>query len=435
MKSIDSAIWWHLYPLGFLDAEKSTDGPPGQVQHRLRGLEPWLDYMADLGCTGLQLGPIFASETHGYDTIDHFRIDPRLGDQDDFDQLLEAARQRGLRVLLDGVFNHIGRQFAVFQDALSGGPDSAAARWFHFYWHADRAPDVEVFEGHQSLVSFNHSEPAVADYVVDTMKHWLERGVAGWRLDAAYAVAPQFWARVLPRVREQFPDAYFVGEVIHGDYVNFASQSELDAVTQYELWKATWSSLNDRNFFELTAALERHESFLQHMIPMTFLSNHDVTRIASKLNDERYLPHAVAMWMTVGGAPSLYAGDEQGFRGVKEDRPGGDDAVRPAFPPTPEDLAPEGWSLHELHKQLIALRRERPWLADARTEVRSRTNTTLIYRSSARVDAQQSIDVALNLEDEPLPLPGHEWKPLAGDVAADANAVPPHGWAIGHLVE
>jgi cyclomaltodextrinase / maltogenic alpha-amylase / neopullulanase len=403
------------------------------VRHRLRQLEPWLDYATELGCTGLQLGPIFASETHGYDTVDHRRIDPRLGDEQDFERLVAAAGERGLKIMLDGVFNHVGRGFQAFRDAVAGGPDSDAARWFHLYWRQDRGPDVEVFEGHQSLVKLNHGEPAVAEYVADAMAYWFERGIAGWRLDAAYDVAPAFWAEVLPRVRERFPDAYFVGEVIHGDYVGIVAESGLTAVTQYELWKAIWSSLNDRNFFELTAALERHERFLEHMVPMTFLSNHDVTRIASQLGDARHLPHALAVMMTVGGTPSIYAGDEQAFRGVKEDRAGGDDAVRPAFPAVPDRLAPHGLPVHAMYQELIRMRRARPWLADGRTEVRSRTNTTLVYRTTARIDAQQSIDVALNLEDAPLSLPGTSWKPIAG--AVGAGVVPPNGWAIGHIRE
>ncbi len=365
MKPLDETIWWHLYPLGFLGAEPNgqvhtsagAGEARGDVQHRLGQLDPWLDYAAELGCTGLQLGPIFASETHGYDTVDHRQIDPRLGDDHDFDRLVAAASQRGLRILLDGVFNHVGRGFPMFVEAVAGGPASDAARWFQLYWHEDREPDAEVFEGHHSLVTLNHAAPAVVDYVAEVMTHWLERGIAGWRLDAAYAVAPAFWAQVLPRVRANFPKAYFVGEVIHGDYVGIVEESGLDAVTQYELWKATWSSLNDRNFFELTASLERHEQLLGHMVPMTFLSNHDVTRIASQLTDERYLPHAMAVWMTVGGAPSIYAGDEQAMGGVKEDRPGGDDAVRPVFPSTPGGLAPDGWQVHAMYQQLIALRR------------------------------------------------------------------------------
>ncbi len=435
MNPLNEIIWWHLYPLGFLGAEGAASELHGEVRRRLDRLEPWLDYAAELGCTGLALGPIFVSETHGYDTIDHFRIDPRLGDDGDFDRLVAAAERRGLRVLLDGVFTHVGRRFGAFADAVRDGPDSATAGWFHLRWKADssRPPRAAVFEGHDALVTLNHAEPAVAHYVERVMNHWLDRGAAGWRLDAAYAVAPSFWKQVLPRVRSKFPNAYFVGEVIHGDYVRMASDSTLDAVTQYELWKAIWSALNDQNFFELSAALERHEGFLQHMTPMTFLGNHDVTRIASQLQDERCLGHALAVLMTVGGSPSIYAGDEQAFRGVKEHRAGGDDAVRPAFPPTPAGLEPHGRSWHALHQELIALRRQRPWLSDGRTEVRSLTNTTLIYRTSSRTNPQLSIDVALNVGDTRLRLPGALLELLAGAVHNGRNAVPPHGWAIGHF--
>ncbi len=432
MTTPNDKIYYHIYPLGFLGAERAASDAPAEPQQRLARLEPWLGYAAELGCTGLALGPIFASETHGYDTVDHFRIDSRLGDDADFDQLVAAANYRGLSLLLDGVFNHVGRGFPAFVDAQRDGPDSSTANWFHLRWpKAGGEPKAENFEGHDSLVKLNHDEPAVADYVVNAMTHWLARGVAGWRLDAAYAVSPSFWAGVLPRVREQFPDAYFVGEVIHGDYVQIARDSTFDSLTQYELWKAIWSALNDRNFFELTAALERHERFLQQVVPMTFLGNHDVTRIASGLTDARHLGHALAVLMTVGGTPSIYAGDEQAFRGIKEHREGGDDAVRPAFPTDPSELALDGWPIHTLHKQLIAIRRRRPWLTNGRTEVISRTNTALVYRTFSRTDMNDSIDVALNVDDRSLSLPGNSFEPLAGEVKT--GAVPPHSWVIGHL--
>lgn len=431
----DGTIWWHVYPLGFVGAERSASEMGEQVRHRLDRLESWLDYAADVGCTGLALGPIFASETHGYDTVDHFQIDPRLGDERDFDHLIAAADRRGMGVLLDGVFNHVGRSFPAFADALRDGPESAGAHWFHLNWRGapGQGPTAQVFEGHDSLVELNHDEPEVADYVARVMSYWLQRGAAGWRLDAAYAVPPAFWGRVLPRVRADFPDAYFVGEVIHGDYAQIVAESGMDAVTQYELWKAIWSSLNDHNFYELSAALERHEGFLQHMVPMTFLGNHDVTRIASQVHNERHLPHAVVVLMTVGGSPSIYAGDEQAFRGVKEHRFGGDDAVRPEFPLSPADLAPYGQEMHELHRELIALRRMRPWLVDARTEIKWLTNTAIVYRSATRSGPRESVDVILNLADEAVVLPGRNFEPLAGVIPAGAGEAPPYGWGIGRL--
>ena len=214
-------IWWHVYPLGFTGAEKTELAADEPVRHRLRQLEAWLGYAADLGCTGLLLGPVFASETHGYDTADHFLIDPRLGDQDDFDHLVAEAARHGLRIVLDGVFNHVGRSFPAFQAALAGGPGSPAARWFRY----DPATgEYATFEGHHGLVALDHEEPEVLDYVAQVMTYWLNRGAAGWRLDAAYAVPASFWAKVLPGVREAHPDAWFLGEMIHGDYPAYAAR-------------------------------------------------------------------------------------------------------------------------------------------------------------------------------------------------------------------
>ncbi|RJL22830.1 alpha-amylase family glycosyl hydrolase [Bailinhaonella thermotolerans] len=408
----ESAVWWQVYPLGFTGAPASAS--PGEpVAHRLRGLEPWLDYLAGLGCTGLALGPVFASETHGYDTVDHFRIDPRLGDEGDFDRLVAALRERGLRLLLDGVFNHVGRGFPVFRRALEGDPE--AARWFRRTGD-DPAGGYATFEGHHALVALNHAEPAVAAHVEAVLSHWLDRGADGWRLDAAYAVPPGFWRRVLPPVRARHPGAWFAGEMIHGDYASYVAESGLDSVTQYELWKAIWSSLNDRNLFELAWALDRHDAFAEKFLPLTFVGNHDVTRIATRLDDPRHLGHALAILFTVAGTPAVYYGDERAMEGVKEDRPGGDDAIRPPFPAVPFAGSPP--EAHTLHRELIALRRANPWLARARTEVLHLTNEAMAYASAA---GDRRLTVLLNTADTPYAFPGglgtvaaHSWSVVPG---------------------
>ena len=428
---VQHAIWWHVYPLGFVGAEPAViDGGP---QHRLGRLVDWLDYAVELGASGIALGPVFASRTHGYDTVDHFRIDPRLGDDADFDALVAAAHGRGLRVLLDGVFNHVGRDFPAFRQVLEQGPDAPTASWFRRRPGGGPA-EYENFEGHDLLVALNHDEPAVADHVVAVMEHWLTRGVDGWRLDAAYAVPTAFWAAVLPRVRAAHPDAYVVGEVIHGDYPGFVAESGVDAVTQYELWKAIWSSLNDGNLYELAHALDRHTEMVASFAPLTFVGNHDVTRLASKLDDPRHLTHAVVVLLTVAGTPSIYAGDEQAFRGVKEDRVGGDDAVRPAFPATPAGLAPDGWPTYRLHQDLVGLRRRHPWLHAAATRTVELDNTRLCYEVRAGDDA---LLVALNLDEQPTELaaPG-AGAVLAGEATVHGDgdgarvALPGLGWAV-----
>lgn len=425
------AIWWQVYPLGFVGAFPTPEGsaPPDPGEHRLRRLVDWFDHAIALGASGIALGPIFASRTHGYDTTDHYRVDPRLGDGDDFDYVIAEARRRGLRVLLDGVFNHVGVEFAKCQQAAH---DAEAARWFR-----GRPGRFHTFEGHSELITLNHEDPEVVDYVVDVMTHWLQRGADGWRLDAAYAVPQQFWATVLPRVREKFPDAWFVGELIHGDYASVVEATRFDSATQYELWKAIWSSLNDGNFFELDWALQRHGALLTSFAPLTFIGNHDVTRIASQLDHPDHVAHALVILLTVGGVPSIYAGDELGFHGVKEERYGGDDAVRPEFGSPPAPLDPFGTKMWALHQYLVGLRRRHPWLHSAATTSVRLTNRHYVYTTRSGDDA---LLVALNIDDEPLHLELPELgtpraQVLAGSSApaqelVDRVVIEPHGWGI-----
>jgi cyclomaltodextrinase len=424
----EHVIWWHVYPLGFTGAERAAvDGEPVP---RLRSLEPWLDYLLDLGCNGLALGPVFASSTHGYDTIDHFRVDPRLGTDEDLRWLFETCRARGIHVLLDGVFHHVGRDFPAFRDVLEHGPASRWARWFHLDPDAG-GPDgfgYRDFEGHHELVALNHDEPEVREHVVRVMDHWLDAGASGWRLDAAYAIPQPALRAITDGVRARHPDAWLVGEVIHGDYAAFVHEGGLDSVTQYELWKAIWSALNDGNLFELAWALERHDGFVGDFVPMTFVGNHDVTRIASRLTDPGLLGHALAVLFGVAGVPSVYYGDEQAFRGVKEEREGGDDAVRPAFPAAPDELAPHGAPVFRAHQELIGVRRRHAWLTAARTSIDHVADQQLAFTSRA---GDEAVTVLLNLADHEHRFePSCEAQVVAGAGGADPWLVAARSWVV-----
>jgi cyclomaltodextrinase len=428
----DHVIWWHVYPLGFVDAEKSALPPGSEPVPRLRAFTSWLDYLVELGCNGLALGPVFRSATHGYDTVDHFAVDPRLGTDDDLRLLIEECHSRGVRVLLDGVFNHVGRDHPYFQDVLTHGRSSAYASWFRIDWDAP-GPDgfgYQTFEGHANLVALNHTEPAVVEYVASVLRHWLRVGADGWRLDAAYAVAPDFWRSTVGQVRPAHPDAWFVGEMIHGDYAGYLAASGLDSVTQYELWKATWSALADRNLFELAWALKRHAEFAAGFLPQTFLGNHDVTRLADQIGDERHIGHAIAVLATLPGVPSVYAGDEQAFRGQKEHRAGGDDAVRPPFPASPDELAPYGWPVYRMHQQLLGLRRRLPWLVRGVPTQELVANTALTYRVNGP-DGQRVL-VALNVDDEPLTVQAAGYRLGTGvaELTGGTAVVPGHEFAV-----
>ncbi|MFG6444336.1 alpha-amylase family glycosyl hydrolase [Microbacterium sp. P07] len=438
---VDHAMWWHVYPLGFVGASvrpehETTDA----VHHRLGRIERWLDHVVDLGLNGLALGPVFTSSTHGYDTTDHFEIDPRLGDDADFDRLVAASHERGVRVLLDGVFNHVGRAHPSFRLLEERGPEASTAALFRVDWSGWKPGSpvhADVFEGHDALVALDHSSAAVEQLVVDVMTHWLDRGADGWRLDAAYAVDPAFWARVLPRVRAQHPDAWITGEVIHGDAAAIVEQSTMDSLTQYELWQGIWHGLADANLFETKHAIERNNALLATFVPTTFIGNHDVSRIASAVGDARHVPHAVALLMTLAGTPMVYAGDEYGLRAVKEERVGGDDAVRPEFPEEPpagdaslpgaESDAP---GVFAAHRELIALRRRHAWLHSARSDVVHVENTALAVRTATDFDALVTL---LNLADEPASLPAADATTVLAGSATLANGraeLPPHGWAV-----
>lgn len=397
MSWIDHAIWWHVYPLTFTGAPtRPVDDTERTLTHRLGHLRAWLDYAVDLGCNGLLLGPVFTSRSHGYDTIDHYSIDPRLGDDSDFDGLIADAQARGIRVVLDGVFNHISEDHPLYRAALQS-PDAPENAFVRLDWSSG-TPTPATFEGHGGLVLLDHESEAVVDLVADVMLHWLRRGISGWRLDAAYAVPPAFWRRVLPRVRAEFPDAWFLGEMIHGDYAAYVTESGLDSITQYELWKAIWSSLHSANFFELEWSLRRHNEFLETFTPQTFVGNHDVTRIATAVGDA-LAPLAAVILFTTAGIPSIYYGDEEGWHGTKTDGWSGDDAIRPMFPANPGQLPHSGDRMRRIYQGLIGLRRRYPWLIRARNHQVQLTNTLFVYDSVG--EGGESLRVRLSLEGRP----------------------------------
>ena len=412
MALADNSIWWHLYPLAATGAP-IRDRAPDDGGPRLRRLEPWLDYAVELGVTGLLLGPVFESDTHGYDTVDHLRLDRRLGDEAEWDRFVDAARERGLDLILDGVFNHVAVSHPWVGDALREGGGRVHVQ------DGEHGPSPRPWEGHGGLAELNHHDPRVLDHVEYVMKHWLRRGASGWRLDVAYAVPSWFWAEVTARVRSEFPDAFFSGEIIHGDYAQVAAAGGLDTITQYELWKGIWSSLADRNLWELSAALDRHAQFSRERVMQTFVGNHDVTRIASRVGDSA-AAIAAGLLFTLPGLPSVYYGDEQAFRGEKGDGYRSDDDLRPALPDSPAHLAPFGRWLFDLHRELIALRRENPWIARGDVTVKGRDNEWLTYEVTG---AGRTLRAHLRLDAMTANAP------VSGSLRVDIDESPRFTWS------
>lgn len=331
------AVFYHIYPLGCCGApERNNFAEP--VVHRLGQLTGWLDHARSLGANTVYLGPVYQSSSHGYDTADYYQVDRRLGDHEDLARLADAAHQKGIRLVLDGVFNHVGRDFWAFRDVLEKGQGSHYKEWFYNlrFGEGNAKGDpfhYEGWNGHDSLVKLNLSHPDVRTHLFDAVGMWMDRyGIDGLRLDAADCIEFEFLRSLHTFTKERRPDFWLMGEVVHGDYREWVNPDTLDSVTNYESYKGLYSSLNDANYFEIAHTLQRQfgEAGLYRDLSLyNFVDNHDVDRVASKLNSSSLLYPLYMLLFTMPGMPSVYYGSEWGMEGVKEDW--SDSPLRPAL--------------------------------------------------------------------------------------------------------
>jgi glycosidase len=332
------AVFYHLYPLGLCGAESRNDfrSPPNPRLDQLRG---WIDHLRWLGANALYLGPVFESSAHGYDTADYYHVDRRLGTDDTLAELVAALHQGGIRVLLDGVFHHVGRDFWAFRDLRDNRERSPYRDWFSGVDFGRRSPYGDPFaydgwQGHFDLTKLNLRHPDVRAHLLGAVRSWVERfAIDGLRLDVAESVDPAFLRELAGFCRGQRADFWLLGEAIHGDYRRLTGPGLLDSVTNYEGYKGLFSSHNDRNYFELAHSLNRQfgeGGLYRGLLLYNFADNHDVNRVASTLRNPAHLSPLYLLLFTMPGVPSVYAGSEWGIEGVR--RPGDDSPLRPALP-------------------------------------------------------------------------------------------------------
>ncbi|MCB2187632.1 MAG: alpha-amylase [Deltaproteobacteria bacterium] len=365
---VQDALFYHLFPLGLCGAPRHNDftAPPTP---RLEALGPWLDQARDLGATALLLGPVWEATSHGYDTADFFQVDRRLGDNATLAWLAGEARQRGLKLVLDGVFHHVGRDFWAFRDVLDQGRNSRFVDWFYLDFQR-RSPlgdpfAYETWRGHGDLVKLNLANPEVRGHLWEAVATWLrEYHLDGLRLDAADHLPLEFLRDLAAHCRRLKPEFWLLGEVVKGDYLPWLGEGGLDAVTNYEAYKGLYSSQVDGNYFEIAYTLRRQCGEYGLYGPANlynFLDNHDVARLASRLGNPASLYPAHALLFTMPGIPSLYYGSEFGVPGEKAAehdwplRPALDLAGLAAAAPQP-DLPRAVARLGRVRAELAALR-------------------------------------------------------------------------------
>lgn len=370
------------------------------LEHRILKVNDWIPHIEKLGANAIYFSPVFESDTHGYNTRDYTKIDTRLGTNEDFQSVCENLHKAGIKVVLDGVFNHVGRGFWAFQDVLEKRWDSPYKDWFHISFDGNSNYNdglwYEGWEGNYDLVKLNLRNEDVIQHIFSCIKGWVEEfDIDGLRLDVAYCLDHDFLRRLRSFCDGLKPDFFLVGETLHGDYNQWMNDSMLHSVTNYECYKGLYSSFNSMNMFEINHSLLRqfgpdNWTLYKGKHLLSFVDNHDVTRVASILSNENHLPLIYALSFGMPGIPCVYYGSEWGAKARKEE---GDPALRACFEkPEWNDLTTFISKLAEAKKHSNALN-----YGDFRSVLL--TNRQCIFER--KTDSERVL-VAINADDQPF---------------------------------
>ena len=391
------SVFYQIYPLGFCGAPFENDG----VQtHKIKKVEEWIPHMKRLGINAIYFSPVFESDTHGYNTRDYKKIDVRIGTNEDFKEVCEKLHENGIRVVLDGVFNHVGRGFYQFQDVLKNRENSPYLNWFHINLGGNSNYNdglwYEGWEGNYDLVKLNLQNGEVVNHILDAVQYWInEFDIDGLRLDVAYCLDENFVRTLRSFTTERKADFFLLGEMLHGDYNRLMNDSMLHSATNYECYKGLYSSFNSMNMFEINHSLLRQfgpENWTlykgKHLL--SFVDNHDVTRVASILSNEKHLPLIYAMCFGMPGIPCVYYGSEWG---TKADKSQGDPALRPCFE------QPEWNELSEFISKLAEAKKNSEALNYGSFRSVLLTNRQCIFE---RASEHERVLVAINADEAPF---------------------------------
>ncbi len=398
---IRKSIFYHIYPLGFCGAEEYRSESSETPVNRIQKVTAWIPHLKEMHINALYIGPLFESTKHGYDTIDYKTCDRRLGTNEDLKAVCDELHANGIKVIFDGVFNHVGREFFAFKDVQQNRENSPYCSWFHnldfngntvcndgFYY--------EGWNGFYDLVKLNLQNQDVVNYLVDAIDFWINTfHIDGIRFDAADCLDIEFIKNVHSFTRSKNQDFLLIGEIVHGDYSYWANDEMFDSVTNYECYHAIFTSHNERNYFNIMGSVERQYGefgVYKNLCLYNFLDNHDVNRIASALDNPDTLQCAYTLLYTMCGAPSIYYGSEFGLKGIRTEN--SDSGLRPCI--NIDNIPDKNSSLYELICRLGKIREENIILQEGSFEIIELKNQAVLFK---RVRDNCTVYVALNISD------------------------------------
>lgn len=387
--------FYHIYPLGMLDKLRNSN------DLNLNNLSDFIPHLKDMNINALQIGPIFKSIYHGYDTVDYKQIDPRLGSNEDFKQMVNRYHDNDIDVIVDCVFNHVSRDFFAFKDIIELKENSKYLHWFYINTNANNHRNdgftYETWDGHDELVKLNLDNSEVVNYLIDVAKFWFyEFKIDGLRLDAADVMKPHFIRKLNDEMKNLKSDFFIVGEMVHGDYGHLLKETGIDSITNYECYKGLYSSLNDNNYYEIAYSFKRlfgHGGMIEHNYLYNFVDNHDVNRVASEIKDLKHLYPLYIMMYTMSGFTSIYYKSELGASGKRSHT--SDYDLRQAF--FLNELDQQN-NLLKAIKKLSEIRHDEPVLAFGEYEELVVNHSLIGYR---RFKDGKSIIILINSSEEP----------------------------------
>lgn len=425
-----NGIFYHIYPLGLCGSPKENHG--GEVVNRFDEMEEWIPHIKNIGCNALYIGPLFESTGHGYETTDYKLVDRRLGDNKSFKIFTEKCHENGIKVIVDGVFNHTGREFFAFQELKENKGNARYKDWYsgvRFDCNNEYNDGFcyEAWRGYNILVKLNLKNPEVKQYLFDVIKFWVDEfNIDGIRLDCADVLDFDFMKEMRSVCNDLKEDFWLMGEVIHGDYSRWANAETLHSVTNYELHKGLYSGHNDHNYFEIAHTVKRISSpeggICKDADLYNFVDNHDVDRIIDKINVKEHIVPITILLYTLPGLPSIYYGSEFLIEGKRTNY--SDDMLRPAL--SLSDYADKDGSgsleykeayrdYIDLLKQLSDIRSEYKELSDGYYRELLLTNRQYAF---ARIAGDHAVIAAVNNDEKeavitiPLPMNGTICKDL-----------------------